>query len=209
MATATASPPAGQPGHTPVELTTDEFFRLIDSGVFDPHRRIYLHEGRLCEAMGKSPEHVGLANAFMLAVTRRLPEGWYISAENPLALTEKDAPLPDFTVVKGDLRDARRNRQHVRAADVGLVVEVAVTSLPKDLGQNRSNYALAMQGGGTYVVIDHPGQCLWVHEQPGPDPQDPGRGVWNTITQVRAGESARIVLGEHALAPIPWEDVFG
>lgn len=208
MATATETPAVSVTEHPPYEMTTEEFFKMTEAGVFDPHRRIYLWNGRLCEAMSKTTAHAHLANAFNKAIARRVPEGWFVSGENPLALNLKDAPLPDFTVARGDPLEFYVANRHVEPKDVAVVVEVAVTSLPRDMGDRRSRYARAMADtGGTYVVIDHKGRCFWVHEAPGADPNSPDGGVWNRITQVGPGESIRLSLRGEALAPIPWEEV--
>lgn len=182
MATATEPPLTDVVDHPPYELTTDEFFRMVEAGVFDPHRRIYLWHGRLCEAMAKTTAHAHLASALSLAISRRLPQGWYVSAENPLALNLKDAPLPDFTVVKGHPLVFYKEKRHVTPADIAVVIEMAVSSLPRDLGDRRSTYALAMENsGGTYLVIDCKGRRFWVHEEPGTDLKS-SEGVWKTVT---------------------------
>lgn len=207
MATATEPEVTEIVDHPPYEMTTDEFFRMIEAGVFDPYRRIYLWNGRLCEAMAKTTAHAHLASALNRAISRRLPDEWFMSVENPLALNLKDAPLPDFTVVKGHPLDFFKAKRHVTPADVAVVVEVAATSLPRDMGDRRSRYALGMEPfGGTYVVIDCNGRRFWVHEEPGTDPNT-GAGVWIKITQVGPGDAIRLKLRGQAIDPIPWEEV--
>ncbi len=209
MATVTSEEPSTNViEHRLYEMTTDEFFKMIEAQVFDPHRRIYLWHGRLCEAMSKTAAHAQLANLFNKAIARRLPEGWFVSAENPLALNLQDAPLPDFTVVAGEPMTFLQENRHVEPADVAIVVEVSVTSLPRDMGDRRSQYALAMmRTGGTYLVIDHGGRRFWVHEEPGVDATDASMGVWNKVTQVGPGQLICLFLGGQALEPIPWEEV--
>lgn len=208
MATATEPQTVDVPEHPPYEMTTDEFFRMTEAGVFDPHRRIYLWNGRLCEAMSKTAAHAQLANLFHKAIARRVPEGWFVSGENPLALNLKDAPLPDFTLAEGDPMIFLKENRHVTPRDVAVVVEVAVTSLPRDMGDRRSRYARAMAAtGGTYVVIDATGRCFWVHEEPGAYPNPADGGVWGKVTQVGPGDSIRLSLRGQVLEPIPWEEV--
>lgn len=157
--------------------------------------------------MAKTTAHAHLASALNRAISRRLPDEWFMSVENPLALNLKDAPLPDFTVVKGHPLDFFKAKRHVTPADVAVVVEVAATSLPRDMGDRRSRYALGMEPfGGTYVVIDCNGRRFWVHEEPGTDPNT-GAGVWIKITQVGPGDAIRLKLRGQAIDPIPWEEV--
>src|SRR5207248_2909978 len=104
-------------------MSTDEFFRLIEAGFFSPERRIYLWDGRLCEAMAKTTAHAAVSAAFHHTLFRRLPPGWLLWPENPIALDEKNAPLPDLFVVRADnpffFVDAQR---HPGPGDVGLVI---------------------------------------------------------------------------------------
>jgi Uma2 family endonuclease len=206
MATASEPRAAIVTGHPPCEITTDEFFRLIEAGVFEPHRRIYLWDGRLCEAMAKTAAHAHLANLFNKAIARRLPEGWFLSVENPLSLTLKDAPLPDFAVVQGDPMAFLEANRHVEPREVGLVVEVAVTSLPADMGDRRSKYALAMPDGA-YIVIDFKNRRFLVHTEPAPDPEKADEGTWGKVTTVGPGELIHISLRGQEIEPIPWEEV--
>jgi Uma2 family endonuclease len=208
MATATAPEPVGVIEHPPYEMSTDEFFRMIEAGVFDPRRRIYLWNGRLCEARPKTVNHAALASALNMAISRRLPDGWFVAGENPLALNLKDAPLPEFTVVKGHPLGFLKENRHVVPADVAVVVEVAATGLPRDMEVRRSRYAKAMAAtGGTYVVVDAEGHRFWAHEGPAADTNSDGAGAWNKVTQVGPGGSIRLLLRGQALEPIPWEDV--
>lgn len=194
--------------HPPHEMTTDEFFKLIEAGVFEPHRRIYLWHGRLCEAPAKSLAHAHLVSALNLAIFHRLPEGWFISGENPLVLNLGDAPLPVFTVAEGAPMNFYKENRHVSPADVAVTVDFSEARLPRDMGDRRSRYALAMQHrGGTYLVIDHKSRRFWVHEEPGTDPNSADAGVWNKITEVGPGAAIRLTLRGQALDPIPWEEV--
>ncbi len=94
----------------------------------------------------------------------RLPEGWLVWPENPILLDEKHAPLPDIPVVRGDGRSYVDAGRHPAAADVGLIVEVARTSLPRDLGPRAEAFARAMVAA--YWVADVNGRRIIEHRDP-------------------------------------------
>ena len=133
MATATETLPVAEfeTGPRPVEFTADQFFGMIEAGLFEPGRRLFLWGGRIYEKMAKSVERTPSSRRGSPAsLTLRLPDGWIVWAENPIRLDESHAPLPDIPVVRGDGAEYVRSGRHPAAADVGLIVEVAVTNCP-------------------------------------------------------------------------------
>ncbi len=61
MATVTEAAPTTSPSTSkddaPFDLTVEVFSRMIDAGMIPEDRRVYLHDGRLYEKMGKSKPH--------------------------------------------------------------------------------------------------------------------------------------------------------
>ena len=153
-----AAPPqvgavAGAPAaDVPYLLSSDEFFRMIEAEIFDPDRRIYLWDGRIYEAMAKTVPHSVSTVNVLVAVMRVLPAGWSPWPENPIAIAEDRAPLPDFTVVRGSANDYGRQGRHPDASDVGLIVEVAKSSVRIDTGAKLEAYAKALVP--TYWVVN-------------------------------------------------------
>ena len=85
-----------------------------------------------------------------------------IASETPLRLGQHDAPEADLIVVPGRLL-----APGVRADTVRLVVEIADSSLPKDLNTKAPRYAAA--GVREYWVIDASSLLTTVHREPRPD----------------------------------------
>jgi hypothetical protein len=174
MATATVSAPAAPLSldeARPVDLTADQFFKMIEAGVFAPEQRVFLWGGGIFEKMAKTASHAITAVVIQEVLRSRLPDGWVIWPENPIRLDARHAPLPDITVVRGPAVRYRGRLEHPKAADrhpqpedVGLIVEVAVTSLPKDLGVRAGVFARAMIP--TYWVADVLGRKLVEHRGP-------------------------------------------
>ena len=89
--------------------------------------------------------------------------------------------------------------------DVLLVIEVAMSSLPEDIGARLSRYALTLPSA-TYVVADIKNHQVLVHTGPRAAGA-PDEGTYAERIVARAGESIRLKLGDTDLEPIPYEEV--
>jgi hypothetical protein len=112
--------------------------------------------------------------------------------------------LPDLVVLRGNPLDYFDTR-YPEGRDVALVVEVAVSSLPEDLGARRSRYAGALPLA-TYVVVDVPHRQILIHSVPRAA-SDPGAGQYSQCTVVRPGEVIQLRLDDVDLEPIAYDEV--
>lgn len=202
--TLTSSPVQDGICDAPYLITSDMFQDMIEKGVFPRESRVFLWNGRLYEKMAKSRAHAGVQASFLGSVARRLPPDQFIAAENPVRLDDRHLPLPDLVVAKGNALEIHRSR-YPDARDVVLVVEVAVSSLPEDLGIRLSRYALTLPDAA-YVVADVKNHQLILFTRPRADPET-GRGGYETRTVVKPGEALRLRLDGRDLDPIPYEEV--
>lgn len=203
MATVTEAPPAAEPVHRPYTVTSDGFFQMIEAEVFPRERRVYLWDGRLCEAMAKTVAHAGISVAFHGALSRRLPHGWLLWPENPINLDSTHAPLPDLSVVDADSPFAFIDlRRHPGPGDVGLIIEIAETSLPRDLGERCEQYARALVP--VYWVADVSGRRIVIHEGPR---VVAGHGEYERVLVCEPGKTLQLSLRGQAIDPIPYEEV--
>jgi Uma2 family endonuclease len=200
MATATESAPVAPliEEDRIVDLTSDEFFRMIEAGVFAPERRVYLWGGRLIEKMAKTKAHFTSAVRILDAFRTRLPIGWLMSPENPVQLDAKHAPLPDIAVIRGPVEVYEQEDRYTIVGDVGLIVEVAVTSLPKDLGARAGVFARALIP--TYWVADVLGRKLVEHR--GPRVIE-GVGSYEHIRTLGRDDEVSLILDGREVGPIP------
>ena len=184
---------------TPYLITTELFTQMVEQGMIPRDRRVFLWGGRLYEKMAKSKAHSAVQNAFIGALSRRLPQGLFVGAENPVRLDETHLPLPDLVVARGNPLDYFDSR-YPDGRDVLLVVEVAVSSLPDDLGARLSRYALTLPSAVDLVADVHHHQLL-VHTRPS------ATGEYEERVITRPGEVLRLQLGGIDLEPIPFEEV--
>ena len=204
MATATeVHPPQAPAADIPYDLTVQLFSRMVESGLIPRDRRVYLRGGRLYEKMAKTKAHGFVGAAVNRAVDRRLPEGWCLWPESTVVLDDANAPLPDFAVIRGtsplDYSDPER---YPTAGDVGLLIEVAVTSLREDLTTALEQYARAAIPA--YWVVDVPGRRVLVHSEPR---VADGRGEYARVETYRAGQEIPLVLDGQEAARIPFDEL--
>ncbi len=189
----------------PVDLTTDEFFGMIEAGLFAPERRVYLWDGRLCEKMAKTPSHAITSYIFHEALRSHLPADWLIWPENPIRLGTRHAPLPDISVVRGPIGRYRgAGDRHPEIVDVGLLVEISVSSLPKDLGERAEKFARALVP--TYWVVDVFGGRIIEHR--GPRAVE-GVGSYAAVQPYGRDDVIPLVLEDREIARIPGLELAG
>ncbi|HWE35001.1 MAG TPA: Uma2 family endonuclease [Isosphaeraceae bacterium] len=184
----------------PARLRDTEFFAMVESGAFGD-RRVYLWNGRLCEKMAKSTQHAFVNERISRAVRALLPDTWETWHENPVHLGRWHVPLPDFAVVRGPL-DRYRDRGP-EPADVGLVVEVAVTSLKADLGKRADRYA--QFGVPSYWVADVGKGQIVEHRRL---VVTAGVASYGDVRRLGASDEVELALGGAAVGRIPMTDIF-
>ncbi len=196
---ASLPPPRG----APFEVTSDLFFRMIELGLIPGDRRVYLWSGGLCEKMAKTVAHAIGAIAIQEALRKRLPPGWLLWPENPIRLDARHAPLPDIPVVRGSLDLYRRENRHPEAGDVGLLVEVSVSSLAADLGEVLETFARALVPA--YWVADVKGRRVIAHQNPR---VIDGRGEYARVEPFGKGQEVPLVLDGVEVARIPVDELW-
>jgi len=206
MATATDPTPAqadvGEEQDRVVDLTSDEFFGMVEAGLFDEDRRVYLWGGRICEKMAKTVSHAFTSIRVTEAIRAQMPAGWLASHENPVRLDDRHVPLPDVTFIRGPLEAYERENRHPTAADVGLLVEVAVTSLPRDLGVRAEVFARALVPA--YWVADVRGRSIVEHRRP--EVVD-GVGRYADVRAYGPEEEVPLVFDGREVARLPVRDL--
>jgi len=199
MATATEPRIEVERAEEPFSITSDMFSDMVETALIPQDRRVFLWDGRLYEKMAKSKAHAAIHDAVGVVLSRRLPVGFYCGIERPIVLDEKHTPLPDLVVLRGQPHDYLN--RYPSGSDVVLVVEVAVTSLSRDLGPRRAHYALTLPEA-CYMVVDVKSHCILVHRKPQAEPAG-----YAEVETVGPGQAIRLTIGGVELAPIPFEEV--
>jgi len=135
----------------------DEYHRLIEAGGFDEDERVELLEGLLVSMSPKTPRHERAVRWLARWLLRAVDDNRYeVGVSSPLTLATSE-PEPDLTVLE------RTAPSPYHPASAALAVEVAVSSLARDLGVKAALYAAA--GIPEYWVLDLAGRRMLVHRK--------------------------------------------
>lgn len=187
----------------PFDLTIDQFSRMVEEGIIPEDRRVYLLEGRLYEKMAKSKAHGSVGAAITMAFVPRMPAGWSFWPESTVVLDPTNAPLPDFAVIRtGDLIGRTHPDRYPEAADVGLLIEIAVTSLREDLTTSLELYARS--GIPAYWLVDVLGKRILAHSDPRVVDD---RGAYVRVETYLPGQELPLVLDGLEIARVPFDDL--
>jgi Uma2 family endonuclease len=157
-----AIPPVTARGGPPYRLTAEQYYRMIEAGVLGTSDRVELWEGQLVQKMSKNRPHAIAQAKLNTLLVRLVPDGWYVAPEEPIAIGDDKVPEPDLVVVRGTPDDYPYRPPTGR--DVALVVEVADTSLKKDLGTMLVAYA--GQAIPVYWVVNLGARRIEVYAEP-------------------------------------------
>jgi Uma2 family endonuclease len=136
----------------------EEYHRLIESGGFDEDQRVELLDGLLVSMSPKTPRHERAVRWLARWLIGAVDEHRYeVGVASPLTLATSE-PEPDLVVFE---RDAPTPYHPASAA---LVIEVAVSSLSRDLGVKPALYAAGAIA--EYWVLDLEAARMVVHRHP-------------------------------------------
>ena len=141
-------------------LRFEEYMQLAEAGVFDDEK-VELLDGVVVKMSAQGPRHMELVTYMNRLLARRLPDDYRVAPQCTHRLSDYSAPEPDFAVVT-----ARSIHAHEREIATWLV-EVAVSSIQKDLGLKARLYAAA--GVAEYWVIDSNTDTVVIHLEPTDD----------------------------------------
>ncbi len=146
-------------------FSVDEYHRMIQAGVLTENHRVELLEGWIVSKTGHHPPHDSMIDLIVGALGGFLPLDWFMRVQSAIT-TDDSEPEPDVAVVRGPR--GRYLQQHPRPADIGLLIEVADTTLLHDRGDKAPLYARAWIG--TYWIINVIEKQVEVFTDPsGPD----------------------------------------
>jgi Uma2 family endonuclease len=179
-------------------LSVDQYHAMIHAGILTDDDPVELLEGWLVAKMPKNPPHRAVTRLIRQVLERLVPAEWYVDSQEPIT-TDDSEPEPDVVVVRDET--GHYLDRHPGPNDVGLVIEVADTTLQRGRGFKKRLYARA--GIPVYWIVNlSDNQCEVYTEPSGPEPQPDYRqrqdyGASDVIPVVLAGvEVGRIAVRE-------------
>lgn len=144
------------------KFTLDEVFEMMRIGALDPDAKVELIDGELVEMSPQNSPHMYARHAIGRRLIRELGDGVYVHIEGTLRLAAGTAPSPDIFIHAASIR-----AENVQGPDVLLLIEIADSSLSRDLHAKAVLYA--RHGVPDYWVVDAVGRRIFVHRNPRPD----------------------------------------
>ena len=142
-------------------VSVEKYHELIAAGALTTADRVELIEGYLIDMAPIGPPHscsVGKANRLFARV---LPDGWHVRQQQPVTFLRSE-PEPDLCLVRGEVEDY--SARHPVAKDVGLLIEVAESTLAYDRDVKSRVYADARVR--QYWIVNLIDRQLEVFQQP-------------------------------------------
>jgi Uma2 family endonuclease len=140
------------------KFTVEDYHRLVGTGVFEG-RSVELLEGWIVEMAPEAPGHSDVIRESADWFRENLGNQAKVSEAHPVTLPESE-PEPDIALVVNQ----RYRDRHPSAQDIFLIIEVADSSLGKDL--NEKVRAYASTGILEYWLVDLVNSRVIVMRQP-------------------------------------------
>ena len=119
-------------------FSTDEYHKMIESGILTSNARVELLEGWIIKKMSQNPPHAGSVCRINRWLGRCLPDAWSFRCQGPITLADSE-PEPDFTLARGE--QGTYDCRHPGPSDIGIVLEVADSTLLADRRYKGTLYA--------------------------------------------------------------------
>lgn len=169
--------------------------RMIETGILTPEDKVELLENYVVLKMPRNPPHDGTIQLLNKRLSRRIPAGWDLRVQSTIVLPDSQ-PEPDGAVAGGD--ETTYLSRHPTPADLGLVVEVANTSLLRDQRDKTRIYARSQIT--CYWIVNLVDRQIEVYTQPSGPAEMPSYGSCHIY---KPGDAVPLVLGGIEVARVP------
>ena len=170
-----------QAGRVPARLTVADLYALQDAGIIDADEHFELEDGEVIPlAAAKSSPHERTKSQLIRHFARTAPNDVRLFVEATIALDDVTTAEPDLALWPRAIES-----QEVRGPDLLLVVEVAVSSLPYDVGSKARRYA--RHGVRDYWVVDAIRRTIRIH-------RNPVDGRYTDVDEVEADQPVEALL---------------
>ena len=181
------------------KFSTTRYDRMIETGLLTSEDKVELLENYVVLKMPRNPVHDSTIQLLTRALFRAIPAGWDLRCQLTIAVADS-RPEPDFIIVRGDARNYLAH--HPTPADVGLLIEVANTSLLRDQRDKGRIYARA--NIVCYWIVNLDDRRIEVHTQPSGPCDAP---AYASVKNCAPGDAVPLVLDGTTVATIPVSDL--
>lgn len=182
-----------------VRFSVVQYQKMIEAGILTIADKVELLENYVVLKMSRNPPHDSTIQQMLERIFLLRPPGWSFRVQSAIALKDSQ-PEPDFALVRGSA--ANYHSRHPAPADIGLVIEVADSSLLLDQRDKTRSYARA--GIPTYWIVNLMDNRLEVYTLPSGPTASPAYGALQTLLP---GDEVHIVLDGVTVATVPVVDL--
>lgn len=140
-------------------FTLDDVLRMQEAGILDEDARVELIDGVLVEMASEGSLHAWLKLQIAKRFSALAGDAVEVVVDSTLRLAPTYAPDPDLYVY-----DAALPFSGINGANVGLIVEIAQSTVAKDLTLKAELYA--QHGVRDYWVVDVNTDTITIHRDP-------------------------------------------
>lgn len=140
----------------PFRFTLDDVFKMVEVGIVSPKERVELIGGELVRMSPQSAPHAVAKSLLAKAILLQIGDEAKLIIDSTLKLAPEDAAEPDLYLYPHDMK-----LRDTRGADLLLLIEVADSSLRRDLKLKSATYA--SYGIPEYWVLDVTTRRTHVH----------------------------------------------
>lgn len=166
-----------------IKWSVRDYHKMIEKGLFDD-RPVELLAGEIVEMSPETPIHYSTAKSSYKYLERLLEGVAEVRFKGPITLADSE-PEPDIAIVR--LPASAYKRRHPQAKDIFGIIEVAQTSLHKDLKLKSTIYARA--GIQEYWVLDLSAKQMVLL-------RNPQKGKYSTKQTLTGGEVTPLAFEE-------------
>lgn len=194
MMTSTATPVTYGCDPSIFKFSVTRYQRMIDLGIVTAEDQFELLENYVLLKIPHDPPHDGTLDVVSGTMGSVLPAGWFQREQKAVALSDSQ-PEPDDAIVRGNRRSYLA--RHPGPADIGLIIEVADSSLLRDQHDKTRIYARA--GIVCYWIINLVDRRVEVYTQPSGPTAVPAYGSFQTY---QPGDNVPLVLDGNTVANV-------
>ncbi len=176
-----------------------QYHKLIDMDILTEDDNLKLLDGYLAHKMSRNPPHDAAIQKILKRLFRILPPDWDLRIRSAITLSHSE-PEPDLAVVRGD--ETRYLTNHPGPTDVGLVIEVADSTLDSDRADKGRIYAEA--GIACYWIVNLVDRQIEVYTLPSGATSTPAFGQRQDY---RSGDAVPLLLDASVVGNILVHDL--
>jgi Uma2 family endonuclease len=143
-------------------LTTEDYHRMISTGIIHEDDRVELIAGQIFNMAAKGTRHTVTTSKLMTEILLLVQKRAIVRCQDPIAVSDRSEPEPDIVIAK--LRADEYLDSHPTPEDIILVIEVADSSLSFDRDVKLPLYAAT--GINEYWLINLVDDRLEIYRQP-------------------------------------------